>query len=767
MRKFLILITILISFSYINAQRTLTNSITGKVLDKSAKVPLEYSNIILFRVSDSTQVNGTITNKEGVFNISPIRPDNYYLKISFIGYEFTTINDINITPKTNLDLGEILLSPEIFDTDDIVVSGERAAVSYEIDKKVINVSEQLTSLSGTAVDVLENVPSVTVDIEGNVSLRGSSNFTVLVDGKPSILEGSEALQNIPASLIENIEIITNPSAKYNPEGTAGIINVLTKESDLTGMSGIVNLNGGNGERYGGDGIFDLKNSLINFNLGVDYNNRRMEMESETNNWILFNQQKNFNSSLGSSNRGGKSYGIKSAVTFNFSKNDALTLNGRYGYREGLSNSNLAYSKWTDVSSFIDKFSTMNDRSRSGGYFGGGLNYFHNFSDKDHVVSLDFIYQHRNSDEYTLFKQFDITNVIVEGQEQTEAGPSNSFDLKLDYTYPITADSKFEAGYKGEFNSADDVSQYFIYDTNTTEFELQELFSKNIEYNNNIHALYSMYSNQIDNLGIQFGVRAESTDRVIELQRTAESFSINQWDYFPSLHFSFKLDQSNQFMTSYTRRIDRPRGWELEPFVTWMDPYNVRKGNPALEPEYIDSYELGYQRLFNKSIFSAELYYRVNNNKVERVESVYGENITLHSVDNVGKDYTFGSELMLNFDPVTFWNVNLMGNLYNYKIVGELNGLSFDRGSFNWDTRFNNSFNLSTAAQIQVNLFYNSPTVSAQGTREGYVMTNIALRYLFFNKQFALTLQARDVFGTAKREFTSESIDFYRYSNFTP
>ncbi len=767
MKKNVFTLFILISVTFTYGQRNLNNSITGKVFDQSEKVPLEYSNIILFKQSDSSQVNGTVTDANGLFKITSIRPDNYYLKISFLGYKSKIIDNIKITPRTNLDIGTTYLMAETFNTEDVVVSGDRAPVSYQIDKKVINVSGQLTSLSGNAVDVLENVPSVTVDIEGNVSLRGSSNFTVLIDGKPSILEGSEALQQIPAASIKNIEIITNPSAKYNPEGTAGIINVITKKNTLEGMSGIASLNGGSHQRYGGEALFDLKNNKTKFNFGIDYNKRNMDIQNEANNWTLFNSIKNFNSSTGSSNRGRESYGVRGAISYDFTDADILTINGRYGYRERLSNSNLIYYQWSNISPTKSNYTTSNNRSRSGGYYRAGLNYSHNFSQKGHDLTADLIYSHRNSDEFTIFKQFNSLDKIVEGQKQTEKGPSTSYEIKLDYSYPITEKAKFEAGYNGDIHKSQDITEYQFYDTTNSEFYLDDLFSKNINYNQNVHALYSIYSNEFNEFGLQLGLRAELTDRTIKLQNTNQSFGINSWDYFPTLHFSYKLNETDQIMTSYTRRIDRPRGWELEPFLTWMDRYNVREGNPALKPEYIDSYELSFQKLFNKSIFSADLYYRMNNNKVEHIQTAYSENVTLHSVENVGKDYSFGSELMINFDPLKFWNINLMGNLYNYKIVGSYNNISFDRNSFNWNTRFNNSFDISSTTQFQINLFYNSPSVSAQGTRKGFLMTNAAIRQSFINKQLALTLQVRDLFGTAKHESTSSSFDFYRYNYFRP
>ncbi|MBK7104355.1 MAG: TonB-dependent receptor [Ignavibacteriae bacterium] len=766
MKKFSLLLLVFLNLhSLIFAQRNLDNSITGKVLDKDAKVPLEYSNIILFSQRDSSQSNGTVTNAEGIFNITSIRPGEYYIKVSFIGYESSVIKDIKITPTTNLDLGEILIKAEGFNTEDVIVSGERSAISYQIDKKVINVSEQLTSISGNAVDVLENVPSVTVDIEGNVSLRGSSNFTVLIDGKPTILESNEALQNIPASTIENIEIITNPSAKYNPEGTAGIINILTKKNSLEGISGIANLNGGSGTRYGADAVFELKNDPINFSLGLDYSKHLMEGESISDSWTLFNQNKYYNSSNGNGNHGRENYGIKSSLAYSLSDNDVITLNGRFGYRDGTNKSTLSYSQWNDINPSEFNYTTISDRARNGYFYSTGLNYSRNFDSKNHTLSADLIFQKNNSDEFTSYKQFDINKFIVQGQEQTEKGPSSSVEIKVDYSYPITAESKFEAGYNSEFDISDEMNEYFLFDSLSSSFKLENLFSKDVSYDNNVHALYSMYSNQFDNLGFQFGLRGEFTDRLIKLNNTDESFAINRWDFFPSLHLSYKLNEKNQFMTSYTRRIQRPRGWELEPFLTWMDSYNVRQGNPALEPENIDSYELGYQRMFDKSLFSAELYYRVNNNKIESYQTAYSENVTLRSMDNVGKDYSFGSELMLNFDPIKIWNVNLMGNLYNYKIVGQLNETDFDRESFNWNTRLNNSLNISQNSQLQFNLFYNSPTVSAQGKNEDFIMASAAFRQMFMDKQIALTLQVRDIFATGKREFTSESFDFYRYNKF--
>jgi len=273
-------------------------------------------------------------------------------------------------------------------------------------------------------------------------------------------------------------------------------------------------------------------------------------------------------------------------------------------------------------------------------------------------------------------------------------------------------------------------------------------------------MYSLYASEIGTFGYQVGARGEYTFRLIELTNTGESFSIDRWDFFPTTHFSYQFAQGKQMMASYTRRIERPRGWYLEPFETWSDAYNVRVGNPSLKPEYIDSYELGYQTYFGKNILSIESYYRITNNKIERVRSVYSPNVTLHTTDNVGKDYTFGGELMVNVDLLDWWNINLMGNIYNYQVKGVLNNNSFSRESNSWGIRFNNTIKISSSTRFQLNAMYNSPRVSSQGEREGFFAANVSVRQEFFNRQLSATLQVRDVFSTAKHNSISEGVNFY-------
>lgn len=750
--------------SIINAQPNQQpgTSINGRIFNEFDSRPLEFANVVLFNSSDSTQITGAMTNSEGFYELTGLALGNYFLKASFIGFEEKYIGGIDISRRGILKLGDISLKPKAYDIQDVVVSSERAPISYQIDKKVINVSEQLSSASSTAAEVLENIPSITVDIEGNVTLRGSGNFRVLIDGRPSVLESNEALQQIPASAIENVEIITNPSAKYDPEGTAGIINLVMKKNSNKGISGIVNLNGGLNDKYGGELLFDYRNKDFQTNFGIDYNNRFFEMDEDQLTRTFRDDVFSYTGSSGISTRGFQSFGLRGSVSYNIDNYNNLTLGGRYGDRTRQRNASLNYDEWTSSDPTLMSFSSKSHSERSGDFFSLFGLYNHKFSGKGHELNAELTFRESNSDDLAdnfLYSSGKITN----GIKTTESGPEKDFRAKLDYIFPFSDKGKFEAGYQSEFEVSEENTDLYYFDLDKKKFIIQDLYSNRADYSKNIHAAYTIYSNEINDFGFQLGFRTEYTDRRIETLQEGNVFTIDRWDYFPSAHLSFKPIKNHQVMTSYTRRINRPRSWELEPFETWMDAYNVRRGNPALLPEYIDSYELGYQTFIGKSIISAEAYYRITANKIERLRSAYDRNISLQTAENVGKDYSLGTELFINFDMLHNWNINLMGNIYDYRVEGFINDKDFQRNSFNWNVRFNNIIKLSAGTQLQFNAIYNSPTVSSQGRVEDFFFTNLALRQDLFNKMLTATLQIRDVFGTANREYLYDTRDYFSYN----
>lgn len=764
--KFTISVLIFLFFSGIGLSQS-NGTISGSVFDANSEAPIEYSNVILFSKSDSSQITGTVTNSEGNFTLNRINFGNYYLTIQFIGYGREIIDNVSLSEaKNKINLGKIYIKPTAVNLGDVVVEGERAPVSYQIDKKVIDVSQMQTSISGNAAEVLENIPSVTVDIEGNVSLRGSSSFTVLIDGRPSVMDAQDALQQIPASSIETIEIITNPSAKYDPEGNAGIINIKLKKNKNLGLSGIINANAGVNDKYGGDFLFEYKTPNVNYNFSLDYNKRLYPGNSRQEETFELDDNISFMNSFGQREWRRKSFGLRGGIDLTLTEKDLLSFGGRYGYRDRHSNSLSNYTKWTSKDPLRSSYSSNSNRLRTGDYYVLNVNYTKKFSQESHQISSEFFISHDNSDESTISSEIE-NSLQFDGKKTTEAGPSTEFNGRIDYTLPLGENGKFEAGTKGEYELSEEENKFYQFSNLSNDYEFQSAFSNNTKYDERELAIYSLYSNEINNFGFQAGLRTEYTYIGVDITKTNQRFNTNRWDYFPTLHSSYKFSPLTQIMASYTRRIDRPGGWQLEPFLTWINSNNVRTGNPALKPEFIDSYEIGFQTFFGKIFFSNEIYYRFTHNKVERITSVYAENVTLSTVNNVGTDYSLGSEFMFTFDPIEkFWGVSLSGDLYNYRVEGILDDQSFNKQSFTWNARISNNFKIGKNTQIELNARYNSPRVSSQDRREGYFRSDIAVRQDFFNKSLSLTVQVRDLFKTSKYESFSEGIGYFSHSFFT-
>ncbi len=772
MNRRLIYFILLLSISIVFAQPGQRSGsargtiIKGLVQDNQLKTPIEYANIILYKQKDTDQVTGTVSNKEGLFTLTGVQPGLYKIKIKFMGYYENTVDSVRVSAnQPAIDVGKVGLNQTVLMLEGVQVEAEKAPVEYKIDRKVINVDHQITASAGSAVDVLENVPSITVDIEGNVQLRGSGSFTVLIDNRPTVMDASDLLQQIPASTIENIEIITNPSAKYEPDGMTGIVNIITKKNSLRGFNGIVNLNSGVDDKYGGDFLFNYRMNNVNTYFGMNYNHRYFPGDRIGENWTAQNDTIHYLNTNGSNSMDFTSYGVQAGVDIALSKQDNFKVGLNYRGR-GMEHANKSnYEEWISTLTDRDYYSSTGSSERSGPSYNMNLDYLHRFETKGHELSALLNLSSRSGDEESLNENYNANGAITNGQRSVEKGPSMRADLKLDYTRPLGENNKLEAGYQGRFSRSKDENELYEYDLGISDYVFLPQYSYLTNYNRDIHAVYSMYAGETGPIGYQAGLRGEYTNRNITLDAENQEFAIDRWDLFPTAHLSFKGESGHQMMASYTRRIDRPRGYYFEPFLTWMDAYNVRTGNPAIKPEYIDSYEMGYQKQVGQNLFSVETYYRITHDRVERVQSVYDENVLLHSVANVGQDYALGAEFMINWDLLSNWNMNLMGNMYDYRIEGELLGADFSRSSFNWNTRMNNTFKLTQNSRVQFNLRYNSPSVSAQGRREGFFSSSIAYRHDFLDKRISMTLQARDVFGTEVHERISEGDGFYSYSKF--
>jgi len=756
----------------INAENKLIidGNIKGRIKDKNTGENVEYATIGLYNSNDSILVKGVTTNNEGIFQITNIQPGNYYIEISFVGYKKTRINKIIINEKNkNVNLGDINIEPILNELNEVVVVGERPSVDYKIDKKVINVSQQVTAQGGTAVDVLENIPSVQVDIDGNVSLRGSTNFTVLIDGKPSIVQGNDILQQIPASAIETIEIITNPSAKYNPEGPAGIINIIMKKQKQTGINGIINARGNSTGRYGGDFLLNIRKSKINFFIGGGLNRFGFDGNEKINKETYIADTTYFQNILGEGKMFRNSQEIRGGIELYFNDKNIITISSNYRERSFGRDGLGKYHEYNFPEIYNNYYLKNNFFNIKRNTIEISADYQKKFNDNGHQLIALFQYSKDAGNEITKFSELESNSLwqkigLQEYAEQSlEKGHENAYSIKLDYTYPFSASEKLEAGYEGEIESSEEKYNYEKFlDENIQWIDIPERFN-NTKFNHNTHSLYITYSNTLKIIDYQIGLRTEYEDRRLDQIILGQSFNYNAFNIFPSLHISRKLPYDIQILASYSRRINRPRDWFLDPFENYIDKQNVRKGNPLLKPEFTDSYEFNIQKSFkNVGFISLELFHRKTNNVISNIYKLREDNVMIQTFENLNKSYSTGIEAMIN-TPLTKWLLlNTSTSLYNYKLEVENNSEIKNKESFSWNARYNIMFKIKNDLMLQYTGFYRGPSITAQGREEGVFFSNVGLRKDFFNRQLTVTIRVRDLFGSSKWITKSEGIGFKTY-----
>lgn len=743
--------------------------VEGKVVDKTNRLPVEFANIAIY-TTNGELIKGGITNIEGEFSIKNIKPGEYVLIAKFIGYDETKISNLLITTEARkFDLGIIELNNNIAELEGIEVIAEKKAIQYKIDKKIINPSQYLSTSGGSAVDILANTPSITVDIEGNVSMRGSSNFTVLIDGKPTPFEATDALEQVPASQIENIEIITNPSAKYDPDGTAGIINIVTKKKFLKGINGIVNLDANSLGSLNGDFLLNFQREKYSFFIGGNRSDRKREGLYNTRTETYLNDTTYITEQDGTGERGFSSNSIKTGINFNLDPKTSLSLNLSAGTNQRKYLNDADYEVWylhNNISSEIEELKTQNSNISNGKFISGDINFEKKFEKEGHLIQSNFFYQTESSKENALNDQ-QKNNAFFSGQESWENGSGQEFRFKTDYMLSVNTFFNVESGYQWRLDKEDEWYDLYVYASANENYEPNSTSSnyKTSDFTRHIHSLYTTLGGEWNRLGYKLGLRGEYTNREILFSARPDPYTIDRFDFFPSMHLSYKLPAELQLMASYSRRIERPRSYYLEPFETWRDAYSVRQGNPDLQPEYINSYELGIQKSFKKGFLSLETFFRETENKIDRINSIYisnGDtlkNIILSKSENVGKDFALGIEGMLNYEFNSWWSMNLNGNTFLYRVESKINNRIIERESNNWGLRFSNTFKPTKNNRIQFDVMYRSPTVEAQGERDGFMFTNMAVRQDFFKRRLSATFSVQDVLNTAKFHMTSEGEGF--------
>ncbi len=778
-----LLILFLISISFIvypqhpgggfdkrNANMPKDGTLSGYIKEAGTSVPVEYANIALYSLRDSSIVDGTIADESGKFHLDKLPYGRYYVEINFIGYTKKRINQIFISPrKKDIDIGTIYIQQYAQQIDEVEITAERTYVEYKIDKKVVNVGQDIIAAGGTAVDALENTPSVQTDVDGNVTLRGSSSFRVLIDGRPTVLDGSDALQQIPVSQIENIEIITNPSAKYDPDGIAGIINIVMKKQKESGTSGIVNITAGNQDSYKGDILINYRKGKLNVFAGGDYRDNNRPGIQISNRETYFDTVTYFLNQNGETNRNMNGYNIKSGIEYSINDYNFISISGNIGLW-GMERK--SYSKFDEFSSYSTQnhsyYVTDNNFDINHKYYSIDSYYQKKFKQKGHEISATANYTINDGDyinyidEYYTTDNWNIEDILANKQKTDETNESIKTYIKTDYTRPIGENGKFESGIQTRYYNGISDYNFNNYDYDISNWNKIDSLYNGIEFNRTIHSIYSTFSNSYKGIEFLLGIRGEYTDRVITSLVDNSTYKVNRIDYFPTLHISKPISKTQQLQASYSRRIRRPREWYLDPFINYSDPRNIRQGNPSLLPEYTDSYELNYKKRIKSSFISIEIYYRQTNNKINRIQTLQQNNVMLHTFANLDKDYAIGTELMFNIAIYKWWNINNSYNFFNYHIDGEILNEEVAQETNTWSTRFNSTFKLKYGTRLQINGFYKAPTITSQGESKGYFLTSVALKKDIMKRKLSFSLQFRDIFRTMNHTNTSYGENFMNY-----
>jgi len=747
------------------------SGVKGKVVDKSSSKMVEYATVMVYMLPDSSFVEGGITDANGSFELT-LKQGRYFLTIQFLGYHTISVDNFEVGRGREMrDLGKLFIVPNDALLEEVEVVAEKSTVEMTLDKRIFNIGKDISSTAGNAIEVLENIPSVTVDIEGNVSLRGDEGVRILIDGKVSGLAGinsRDALRSLQADMIERIEVVTNPSVRYDAEGTAGIINIVLKKDRRNGFHGSIDLSAGTPQQYGVGINTNYRLNKLNFfvNYALDYRERNGAGTSRRD---FFRQEGTFTTFQDSKNkRTGLSNMIRTGAEYFISPKDVLTFSLMYRISDEENKSTVIYDDYGPGNEFLSKSERVNRGEESDPNLEYSIDYKKEFGKKDQALTANFRYfDNSEAEKSNIIETIRAANMPVNEQfQKVENNESEAnFQAQLDYVHPFSKKSKFETGIKYEQREID--NDYKVLDKDSTgQYVTMPEFTNRFLYDEKILAVYLLYGGELGRYSYQAGLRTEYADINTELRETSEKNNQNYLDFFPSLHLNYKLTEKDQLQLSYSRRIRRPGYWQLNPFRSFTDNRNIRTGNPNLRPIYTDSYELGYLRYWDKASLNFNTYYRRSTDVFQRIETVDSAGITYAGPVNFALNNSIGIELIGNVSPFKWWSLNGSLNFFRSMTEGEANDISYNTDYYTTTGRLMNKFNIRRGFDIQLALNYRGPMDMPQGTRKAVWSADFGASKDVFKGQGTFTLSVRDIFNTRKWSMESYGENFYSNSEYS-
>lgn len=748
------------------AQNRAQSTVTGTVLEAATNTPLEYASIYAQNESNANLVSGAMTDSKGHFSFD-VPDGTYYIKIDFLGFKTLELKNITVSGNTNIGVQKVQDDTQML--EEVTVIAERSTVDIKLDKKIYNVGQDMIVKGGTAADVLDNVPSVVVDSEGTISLRGNENVKVLIDGKPTGLANNiqEAMRILPAESIDRVEVITNPSARYEAEGGAGIINIILRKGKALGINGSITGTIGDPRNYELNTMFNFRSEKFNFFTSLGYRDSKSEGYNLNDNRYLdpttgeptqrIHEYKDNNRERQGYNG---TFGLEWYLTPSITWTNTVTARRNTGYNPNRVN----YSYYDASNTFLYNRYRNEEKDGTRNNVDYTTTFEKKFSKEGHVLTIEgSIAQDKDNEnagiddinEYLNQTSFERTF----NKEKEKSGLA-----KLDYTLPIGEHGNFEAGYLGTFKSTN--TAFNLQRLNNDNWQVDNRLSNTLEYKENIHALYAQYGDRITSqLSFMVGLRWEDSNIDVN-QMDTKSFNNKKYnDFFPSAFLNYEWNESTSTSISYSRRVNRPRGFFLNPFSNYTSDINFFQGNPDLDPAKTDAVDLGFMKRWTGFTLNASAYYNKTDDTFQFVRRIAGETadgtpISISSPINLATEHRYGVDITLNYSPFKWWRLNGNFNFYRTETRGDytfthldgtLETQNFDKDTYAWFTRISSKITLPYKIDWQLNGMYRAPYNTAQGKVLGNLSGNVALSKDVLKDKGTITFNISDIFNSRKRE----------------
>lgn len=754
----LIFIFFLITLASFGQSRQIV--LSGIITDAESSEPLPYATVSVYN-RNGDLADGGIADENGVFKLN-LPPNDYSLNFEYIGFESVTI-DIKPYPN-NINIGTVKLISSFDSLEGVDVVGQSAEVEIRLDKRVYNVSKNNLIRGGTVSDVLENVPSVSVDIDGNIELRGNNNVRILVDGKPSGLiglGGIDALTRLPAESIEKVEVITSPSARYQAEGTTGIINIILAKRFLKGLNGVFNLSAGRNDTYSGSANLNYRNGKFNFFTNSGYSDRTNKGRAVQDNVYTdplesverYVEERQFN-------RRRQGFNVNIGLDYQMTEKTSLTMSYLTNERDGDDSTINEQSQYQiDGVLVTNRYEKEIDREDSNQF---SVDFEHQFNKQGHKLTATL--QTEKNDET---ETSDINSFFENGQPSDDSEINRTVEnqernlAQLDYVFPIDKNTQFEAGYRGTDNKRKIDFEVQIIDENDNA-TVDENLSNVLDFEQEVHALYSQYGKKFNTFSFLAGLRFENTRIFVEQLDSSSPLNNKSYnDYFPTLNLGWEISPTASITLGYNRRISRPNAWTLNPFQSRSSKTSYFQGNPKLDPSYSNGIDIGYLKQFKKVTLNSSVYYRKSTDAVSRVAIVTDETVFVNGIEtpvirrlpiNLGTEEQFGVEFNTSLRLIKGMRTNASVNFFRRIEKGNYQGISYDSNNTSWSGNLSNSYRLPFAVQSQFSVRYRGPNESSFGKSKGFLYTDLALSKDILNDNATINFRFSDLFNTGKYDY---------------